>query len=245
MSCLEVRVTPVIVFMLLSSPAHLFGDGGVLAPPKPVVQVAAQGQQDQATDLHGPYLWTYGIGLEPILDDPHRAQLIELREKKVTLTSIAMACASLGGVTAVASLFATPNFVNVLHPSPAGLTLPIVLASSGLVLGLVAVPLLYLSPGDEKLTQLMADYNKNVDDDAKKGGNVYPLLTDFESFKLTFWNRATEEWKPEWDSTNPDSGGLLPEKIRITLLMNPEHDDVEPLTIDTVITIGKRTPIRY
>lgn len=84
-----------------------------------------------------------------------------------------------------------------------------------------------------------------VDEDAKKGGNVYPLLTDFESFKLTFWNRTTEEWKPEWDSAGPDSGGLLPEKIRITLLMNQEHDDVEPLTIDTVITIGKRTPIRY
>jgi len=84
-----------------------------------------------------------------------------------------------------------------------------------------------------------------VDDNAKKGGNVYPLLTDFESFELSFWDRPSEEWKPEWDSTNPESGGLLPEKIRLTLTMNPEHEDKEPLIIDTVITIGKRTPIRY
>ncbi len=84
-----------------------------------------------------------------------------------------------------------------------------------------------------------------VDDDSKKGGNVYPLLTGFESLSITFWDRKSEEWKPEWDSAAPESGGMLPEKIRITLKVKRKGDDREPLTVDTVVTIGKRTPIRY
>lgn len=161
-------MTPVLLVSLLLTPTHLFGDGGVFAPPEPVVQVAPQGQKDQAKDLHGPYLWTYGVGLEPLLDQAHQAQLVELRKKKVMLSSIAMACATVGGFGAVGALFATPQFVNVHNPSPAGLTLPLVLASSGLVVALVAVPLLYMSPGNEELVQLIGDYNNGVDDEAKK-----------------------------------------------------------------------------
>ena len=161
-------MTPAIAFILLSGPAQLFGQGGVFSPPAPVVQVARQGQQDQAKDLHGPYLWTWAQGLDPLLDEAHRAELVELRKKKITLTSIGMACASLGGITAMSSLFMTPNFVNVLHPNPGGLTLPIVLASGGIVLAIAAVPLFYLSPGDQELSQVIAANNDGLDDDSKK-----------------------------------------------------------------------------
>lgn len=161
-------MTPAIVFILLSGPAQLFGQGGVFSPPAPVVQVAQQGQKEQAKNLHGPYLWTWAQGLDPLLDEAHRAQLQELRQKKITLTSIGMACATLGGITAVSSLFITPNFVNVLHPDPGGLTLPIVLASGGIVLAIAAAPLFYLSPGDQELAQVIADNNKAVDDESNK-----------------------------------------------------------------------------
>ena len=65
------------------------------------------------------------------------------------------------------SLFLTPHFVNVEQPDPTGLAVPIGLGVGGLIVGLVAVPLLYFAPGNYELATLVQSQNSALEEGQK------------------------------------------------------------------------------
>jgi hypothetical protein len=147
--------------------AHLFGPGGLVGAAQPQRTVGIDGEDARAA-VSGAFPWEYGIGLEPLLEAKERDALKELRDKKTMLSSIAVACGSVGALVSVVSLYLTPNFVNVAHPDPAGLAVPIVLGVGGLVLAAVSIPLIALSPADDEIDTLVYEHNSAVGEGGKK-----------------------------------------------------------------------------
>jgi hypothetical protein len=50
------------------------------------------------------------------------------------------------------------------------------------------------------------------------------LLHDFSSAKIEFWNWKNLEWQDTWDTTQVDGQkGLLPSRVRITLIVKDEQ----------------------
>ncbi|MFH1811387.1 MAG: hypothetical protein ABIJ09_21785 [Pseudomonadota bacterium] len=158
-------MTVTAVSLLLAS--HLFGPGGLVGTPVAEPTVGVDGDEVRAP-VSGLFPWEYGAGLEPLLDDKERAALKELRDKKTMLSSIAVACGAVGSMVTVISLFVTPNFVNVLHPDPGGLAIPIVLGVGGLVIAGVSIPLVALSPAEDEIETLVYEHNSTLGEGARK-----------------------------------------------------------------------------
>jgi len=97
--------------------------------------------------------------------------------------------------------------------------------------------------GEEKdgIVTLYRRESSWVDDDPERGGNVYPVLDNFVSLTFSYYYKNDDEWKEEWDSSG-DRGNMLPPKIKITLLVREEEDDVPPLKIETIVNIWKKRP---
>lgn len=155
-----------LLALSLALPAHLIGAGGLIGPPQPQYMIGQEGIEDRKP-VHGQFLWEYGIGLDDWLNDDERKVLTELRNRYIALTASAIGCVVAGNGLTALGLFISPNFVNVSHPDPAGLTVPIVIASVGAALSLVAVPLIVFSPTNNEIETIVFSHNSNVKDGPK------------------------------------------------------------------------------
>lgn len=148
------------------APAHIVGEGGLISPPVLTLTVGRHGDEDRHA-VHGPFPWEYGAGIEEMLDDEQRKELLALRQRRIALSAGAAACVLGGSAMAFLGLYLTPNFVNVATPDPGGLTIPIILASLGLAIEAVAIPLVIFRPGDYEIETLVHSYNSSHEGDDK------------------------------------------------------------------------------
>ncbi|MBN2358415.1 MAG: hypothetical protein JXR83_03120 [Deltaproteobacteria bacterium] len=155
-----------LLALTIAIPSHLIGAGGLIGPPQPEYMVGRDGVEERRP-VHGRFMWEYGIGLEEWLTDDERLLLTELRNRYIALTASAAACIVAGNGLTALGLFITPNFVNVEHPDPGGLTVPIILASVGAVISLVAVPLVVFAPTNNELETIVFSHNSNAKDGDK------------------------------------------------------------------------------
>lgn len=153
------------VTLLLAT--HIFGPGGLVGEALPQRTVGVEGEEARAA-VSGAFPWEYGIGLEPLLAPEQRDALKALRDKKTMLSSIAVACGVVGSLATAVSLYLTPSFVNVAHPDPAGLAVPLVIGAGGLVLAAVSIPLLALSPAEAEIETLVYTHNTAAGEGGKK-----------------------------------------------------------------------------
>jgi hypothetical protein len=169
-----------LLALSLALPSHLIGAGGLIGPPQPQYMVGQDGVEERKP-VHGQFMWEYGIGLDDWLNDDERKTLVELRNRYIALTASAVGCVVAGNGLTALGLFITPNFVNVDHPDPAGLTIPIVIASVGVVVSLVAVPLIVFSPTNNEIETIVFSHNSNLKGEGKKLLLVEEVLRDVKT----------------------------------------------------------------
>jgi len=155
-----------LLALSLALPSHLIGAGGLIGPPQPQYMVGQDGVEERKP-VHGQFMWEYGIGLDDWLNDDERKLLTELRNRYIALTASAIGCVVVGNGLTALGLFITPNFVNVGHPDPGGLTVPIILASVGVVLSAVAIPLVIFAPTNNEIETIVFSHNSNAKDGKK------------------------------------------------------------------------------
>lgn len=81
-----------------------------------------------------------------------------------------------------------------------------------------------------------------VDEFPEKGGNVYPVLSDFISIKFEYWDATNLEWKSEWNSESLDQADSLPPKVKITMEIAQESEERKEFKIETIVTIKMTKP---
>jgi general secretion pathway protein J len=62
-----------------------------------------------------------------------------------------------------------------------------------------------------------------IDEEAERRGVRQVLCENVKSLDFQFWDAAKSEWVDEWDSSRPERNGILPERIRITLVIFDEE----------------------
>jgi hypothetical protein len=70
-----------------------------------------------------------------------------------------------------------------------------------------------------------------IDHEPDKDGPIMPLARGVTRFDLKYLDPRTGEWKEEWDSTGPETPGILPRAVQIVLGLATPDPDKEGETI--------------
>lgn len=203
-------MTSTLFFAVAVAASHIIGPGGLISPPEPKLTVGYEDERARIP-VHGQFAWQYGEGLDSYLTGARLDELVELRQRHVMLSSLTVACGVLGSAFASFSLFLTPAFVSVEHPDPGGLVVPIVMASAGVAIALVSVPLVLFRPGDNEIVTLVAA--QNADKDARK----VALSRELEDKLLAPLSPPpTKTTPPDGVSDDPDEAAPAPAEADTT-----------------------------
>ncbi|MFO0759911.1 MAG: type II secretion system protein GspJ [Byssovorax sp.] len=87
--------------------------------------------------------------------------------------------------------------------------------------------------------------SKELDIDPTKGGAVYVIAEDVESFDLTYLDPLTGEWTESWDTTQA-AGQLnrLPMQIKIRLVLKGGRNGA-PIKLETKVPIPMQTALTF
>ena len=70
-----------------------------------------------------------------------------------------------------------------------------------------------------------------IDEELERRGYKQVLCENVKSFELQYWDTTKHEWVDEWDTTRPERSGVLPERVRIELVVvDSEGKDRKYLT---------------
>lgn len=92
---------------------------------------------------------------------------------------------------------------------------------------------------------LMRRESSWIDAFPEKGGNVYPLLSGFNSVLIEYWDEDRKEWKQEWNTESIDTGEVLPSKIKISMDIRDESDGGLPFFVESIVEIKVRRPFSF
>lgn len=101
---------------------------------------------------------------------------------------------------------------------------------------------------DPMVTNLIRRVSPIIDDDPERGGRRLILVRNVAEFNLTYYDRQTDEWIEEWDTTEATTGhpDQLPDQVRILLKLY-ESEDVElaftsqvPIHLHKALLFGRR-----
>jgi general secretion pathway protein J len=77
--------------------------------------------------------------------------------------------------------------------------------------------------GEYRGKTLMRRESARVDDRPDRGGAVWPVVEGVKELKFEYWDSdseiADDAWRRDWDSQDELSGGELPARVRITLVL--------------------------
>jgi general secretion pathway protein J len=58
-----------------------------------------------------------------------------------------------------------------------------------------------------------------IDEELERKGYKEVLCENVRSFELQYWDSVKHEWIDEWDTTKPERNGVLPERVRVELVV--------------------------
>lgn len=84
---------------------------------------------------------------------------------------------------------------------------------------------------------------KYIDIDPQHGGVIQVLAENIKSFKLSYLDGITGDWKTDWDSTQATESLRLPQQVRIELILNGSQG--EPLTFVSKAPVMMQAPLNF
>lgn len=84
-----------------------------------------------------------------------------------------------------------------------------------------------------------------VDGFPEKGGNAFPILSDFRSISLEFWNAEDRSWLSSWNSEGTDRADTLPPKVKITARVRDADGDTPEFLVESVVSIKMQKPFTF
>jgi general secretion pathway protein J len=95
---------------------------------------------------------------------------------------------------------------------------------------------------DDRDRNVLFRREKTVIDDRPDDGGVESILAaDVLGMNLEYWDVAAQEWKDEWNTNDTEHKNLLPERVRITLIV--KGDDGKERRFSTQAMIAINTPL--
>jgi len=88
-------------------------------------------------------------------------------------------------------------------------------------------------------TSLFRRVKAQIDEDPDRGGERAVLAEDVLRFSVMAWDAAAREWRDEWQSTSPRTGGaLLPPRVRIAITVLDEQGKERTWSTQTRIPLS-------
>lgn len=81
--------------------------------------------------------------------------------------------------------------------------------------------------------------NPIIDEDAERRGQRAVLCENVKQLEFEYWDAQKEEWVDEWDASKPERNGVLPERVRISLVIVNHENQEERYTTQTPIMMQR------
>jgi general secretion pathway protein J len=74
-------------------------------------------------------------------------------------------------------------------------------------------------PENRRIESLFRRVNPIIDEEADRRGVRSVLCENVKEFELAYWDAQRSEWVDEWDASRSEHMGVLPERVKITLVV--------------------------
>lgn len=81
--------------------------------------------------------------------------------------------------------------------------------------------------------------NPIIDEEADRRGTRAVLCENVRQLEFEYWDAKKEEWVNEWDSSRPEHNGVLPERVKITLVIVDHEGKDQQYSTQTQIMIQR------
>jgi general secretion pathway protein J len=78
-------------------------------------------------------------------------------------------------------------------------------------------------PNNQGSSALFRRVNPIIDEDADRRGRKSPLCEKIKQFDIEYWDTLKAEWVDEWDASRTEHQGVLPERVRLTIVAPDEE----------------------
>jgi general secretion pathway protein J len=98
--------------------------------------------------------------------------------------------------------------------------------------------------GVRNRTDLMRREKAVFEDRMDRGGTEEALFEGAKRIEFEYWNSERKQWESEWDTRRLDKKGLLPTRVKITLIAIDENGKEQKYTTQTRVMLNTEFP-RY
>lgn len=81
--------------------------------------------------------------------------------------------------------------------------------------------------------------NPIIDEESDRRGNSAVLAENVKELSLEYWDAKKEEWVDEWDASKPEHNGVLPERVRISLVIMDHQNKEQRYSTQTQIMLQR------
>lgn len=81
--------------------------------------------------------------------------------------------------------------------------------------------------------------NPIIDEESDRRGASAVLCENVRELSLEYWDARKEEWVDDWDASKPERNGVLPERVRITLVILDHEGKEQRYSTQTQIMLQR------
>lgn len=93
--------------------------------------------------------------------------------------------------------------------------------------------------GDSKFESLYRRHYPLIDEELERKGVRQVLCENVKKLEFQYWDSVKNEWIDEWDTSRPERNGVLPERVKISLVIVDEEGKDRTYTTQTRVMLQR------